>query len=111
MKKIWKNIKRLFPEDAGAPDSANLFMDGLKEIKKRFSQKSFRLYFNSKTNSDKNSIFNKIPEEGLPPQKIIKKSIHLFFNKIPLWRSSKNQYNICAPTNTASVALMILIIH
>jgi len=104
-----KKIKNLFPEDVGNLFSAKLFYAGLKELKKESEKKEFRISIKNK-DSKKQLLNNleKIPEEGMDPKEIITGSIKSFFDKIPNWRSSKNQYNICAPTNTTSVALSAL---
>lgn len=104
-----KKIKKLFPEDVGNLFSAKLFYEGIRELKKESEKKEFKISIKNKNN--KKQLLNKldqIPDEGMEPKEIIISSIKSFFDKIPNWRSSKNQYNICAPTNTTSVALSAL---
>jgi L-2,4-diaminobutyrate decarboxylase len=104
-----KKIKNLFPEDVGNLFSAKLFYKGLRELKKESEKKEFKISIKNK--KSKNQLLNKleeIPDEGMGPKEIITRSIKSFFDKIPNWRSSKNQYNICAPANAISVALLAL---
>ncbi len=103
------NIRKLFPKKIGSKESANLFKEGLKEIGKITKNTDAPwIYFKSNISDKEDKIFNKIPEEGLPPERVIKESVKKFFEGIPNWRSPELQYNICAPVNITSEALLSL---
>ncbi len=105
-----KNAKILFPVQIGNHKSANLFRFGLDELNKASKKSSAPwIYLDSLTNNTKNDkIFNKIPENGLSPKRVISGVVKKFFNNVPNWRSSELQYNICAPVNITSQALLSL---
>ena len=105
-----KNAKKLFPEEIGNNKSANLFNFGLSELRKE-SKKSNTPWVSIKHYKDtlkNNKIFNEIPEQGLSPEKIISVAVKKFFNGILNWRNPELQYNICAPVNITSQALICL---
>src|SRR3989344_6934105 len=109
-KLFYKNVRKLFPKKIGNNKSANLFNFGLNALRKE-SQKSNApwVYTKQYKNTLKNNkIFNKIPERGLPSKKVISAAVKKFFNGIPNWRNPELQYNICAPVNITSQALMCL---
>jgi hypothetical protein len=92
-----KQLKILFPYSIEAETSSKFLNFGLKKLEK-FFKNSEPWLLKRKDNFGK--IPNKIPEEGMPPKKVISMAIEEFFPGAPNWRSPKLQYNICAPVNT-----------
>ncbi len=103
--KLDNNIKRLFPTKVGSNESANLFNFGLDNLQD--FNKSEAPWLSIKSSKD-NNFFDKIPESGFSPKKVISKSVKRFFDEVPNWRNPQLQYNICSPVNTTSEALMSL---
>ncbi len=104
------NIRYLFPEKIGCCESADLFKFGLLELKKssRNLKSAWINLKSSSQNKDKHINFCKIPDNGLPSKKVISGVVKEFLDGVPNWRSPKLQYNICAPVNITSQALLSL---
>lgn len=100
-----KRLKVLFPHSIEVKTSSDFLSFGLKKLEKFFKSNEPWL-LKRKGNLEK--IQNKIPEEGMPPKKIISMAIEEFFPGAPNWRSPKLQYNICAPVNTVAQTLLSL---
>ena len=101
-----KKINFLFPLIVGADSSSNLFKFGLKTIRKVFKKSSAPWIPQIK--GQKREIPDSIPEEGMTPEIVISSIIKDFFVGAPNWRSPELQYNICAPVNAASQAVLSL---
>ena len=107
---FYMTAKTLFPEQIGSNKSATLFKFGLDELKKasKISNTPWISLKEHPSESKNKKVFNTIPEEGFPKEKVIKDAIELFFDGVPNWRSPELQYNICAPVNITSQALLSL---
>jgi len=100
-----KRLKILFPRSIEAETTSKFLNFGLKKLEKFFKSSEPWLL---KRKDNLGKIPNKIPEEGMLPEKIISMVIEEFFPGVPNWRSPKLQYNICAPVNTVAQTLLSL---
>ena len=101
-----KKINFLFPLIFGADSSSRLFEFGLKTMRRVFKKSSAPWI--PKIEGQKGEIPDSIPEEGMAPEIVISGIIKDFFVGAPNWRSPELQYNICAPVNVASQAVLSL---
>lgn len=90
----------------GADSSSRLFKFGLKTMRRVF-KKSHAPWVPIVENQ-KAETPNTIPEEGMMPEVVVSGIVKDFFVGAPNWRSPELQYNICAPVNAASQAVLSL---
>ncbi len=96
----------MFPP-IGSNNSLKFLNLCFKSFKKTFGINNNPWLF-KKTKKDHKVIPNKIPDDGINPNKIIVGSIENFLPNAPNWRSPYLYYNICAPVNAVSQALLSL---
>ena len=90
----------------GADSSSMLFKFGLKTMRRVF--KKSRAPWIPTIKNQKAETPNAIPEEGMIPEIVVSGIVKDFFVGAPNWRSPELQYNICAPVNAASQAVLSL---
>lgn len=105
-----KRVRPLFPEEVGSKKSSTLLRYAQETLSRSAKDRSAPwLSLKSSSSVSKTSdLFDKIPEDGLPPNAVISAAVENFFDKVPNWCSSELMYNICAPVNAASQALLSL---
>jgi len=102
-----KKVKILFPPMVGSRKSLCFYDFGLKILRKTFKNSTDSWLPHDGDKKLLNDI-NKIPEDGLAPYEVVSIIAKNFFQGVPNWRSPKLQYNICAPVNIVSQAVLSL---
>jgi len=90
----------------GANSSSNIFKFGLRIIRKLFKRSNAPWIPQLK--NQQRITPNTIPEDGMNPETVVLDVVKDFFVGAPNWRSPELQYNICAPVNAASQAVLSL---
>jgi len=107
-----KTAQNLFSQEIGNRQTASFFETGLEALQS-ISESSSSPWIpyapgelKKESLKDLENLYGSISEEGKDPEKTITDIISKFLPGAPHWRNPNLQYNICAPTNSVSNAIL-----